>query len=37
MKRGDYGVEPVCRTLEVSASAYYQRKTGQRSVRETCG
>ena len=33
-KRGDYGVEPVCRTLEVSASAYYQRKTGQRSVRE---
>ena len=33
-KRGDYGVEPVCRTLEVSASAYYQRKTGRRSARE---
>jgi transposase InsO family protein len=32
--RGDYGVELICRTLEVSASAYYQRKTGARSARE---
>jgi hypothetical protein len=32
-KRGDYGVELICRTLEVSASAYYQRSTGQRSER----
>jgi putative transposase len=31
--RGRFGVEPVCRTLGVSASAYYQRKTGQRSQR----
>jgi putative transposase len=31
--RERYGVEPVCRTLGVSASAYYQRATGQRSVR----
>jgi putative transposase len=33
LKRGDYGVELICRTLGVSASAYYQRKTGERSVR----
>jgi putative transposase len=32
-KRGDCGVEPICDALGVSASAYYQRKTGQRSVR----
>jgi putative transposase len=32
-QRGRFGVEPICRTLDVSASAYYQRKTGQRSVR----
>jgi putative transposase len=31
--RGRFGVEPICRTLGVSASAYYQRKTGQRSKR----
>ena len=31
--RGRFGVEPICRVLGVSASAYYQRKTGQRSVR----
>jgi putative transposase len=31
--RGRYGVEPICRTLGVSASAYYQRATGQRSAR----
>jgi putative transposase len=31
--RGRFGVEPVCSTLGVSASAYYQRKTGQRSAR----
>ena len=31
--RARFGVEPICRTLGVSASAYYQRRTGQRSVR----
>jgi putative transposase len=31
--RGCFGVEPICRTLDVSASAYYQRATGQRSDR----
>jgi putative transposase len=31
--RGRFGVEPICQTLDVSASAYYQRKTGQRSAR----
>jgi hypothetical protein len=29
--RGRFGVEPICWTLGVSASAYYQRATGQRS------
>jgi putative transposase len=28
------GVEPICETLGVSASAYYQRATGQRSARQ---
>ncbi len=31
--RERFGVEPICETLGVSASAYYQRATGQRSVR----
>jgi putative transposase len=31
--RGRFGVEPIGRTLGVSASAYYQRATGQRSAR----
>lgn len=31
--RGRFGVEPICSTLGVSASAYYQRKTGGRSAR----
>lgn len=31
--RGRFGVEPICRTLGVSASAYYQRTTGRRSTR----
>jgi putative transposase len=31
--RGRFGVEPICRVLGVSASAYYQRKTGTRSER----
>jgi hypothetical protein len=31
--RGRFGVEPICRTLGVSASAYYQRASGQRSGR----
>jgi putative transposase len=32
-RRADFGVELMCRTLEVSASAYYQRATGRRSAR----
>jgi len=32
--RGRFGVEPICRTLDVSASAYYQRATGEHSVRQ---
>ncbi len=32
--RERFGVEPICSTLGVSASAYYQRKTGERSARE---
>jgi putative transposase len=31
--RDRFGVELICRTLEVSASAYYQRASGQRSER----
>ena len=31
--RGRFGVEPICRVLGVSASAYYCRKTGERSRR----
>jgi putative transposase len=31
--RGRFGVEPICRTLDVSASAHYQRSSGQRSLR----
>jgi len=34
--RGSFGVEPICKTLDVSASAYYERATGQRSRRVTC-
>jgi transposase InsO family protein len=32
-RRGRFGVEPICRTLDVSASANYQRATDQRSMR----
>jgi putative transposase len=32
-RRSDFGVEPICNTLEVSASAYYERATGRRSPR----
>ena len=32
--RERFGVEPVCRTLGVSVSAYYQRATGERSERQ---
>ena len=32
-RRADFGVEPICRTLGVSASAYYQRASGERSLR----
>jgi putative transposase len=31
--RGRFGVEPICRTLGVSASAYYQRRNAERSRR----
>jgi putative transposase len=31
--RERFGVEPICQTLEVSASAYYERRTGRRSQR----
>jgi putative transposase len=29
-----FGVEPLCRVLDVSASAYYKRATGERSLRD---
>ena len=32
-QRDRFGVEPICRALGVSASAYYQRATGELSVR----
>ncbi len=32
-RRGDFGVEPICRALGVSASAYYERRSGRRSGR----
>ena len=31
--RGRFGVEPICATLGVSVSAYYQRRSGRRSPR----
>ncbi len=31
--RGRFGVEPICRTLDVSASAYYHRAAGAKSAR----
>jgi putative transposase len=31
--RERFGVEPICRTLDVSASAYYQRASGPRCAR----
>ncbi len=31
--RGRFGVEPICSTLGVSASAYYERASGRRSAR----
>ncbi len=31
--RDRFGVEPICRTLGVSASAYYHRARGERSAR----
>jgi putative transposase len=31
--RGRFGVEPICKTLDVSASAYYQRRSGPPSAR----
>jgi putative transposase len=32
--RDRFGVEPICSTLDVSASAYYERARGERSVRQ---
>lgn len=32
-RRASFGVELICATLDVSASAYYQRATGERSAR----
>jgi transposase InsO family protein len=32
-QRARFGVEPICETLGVSASAYYRRATGERSAR----
>jgi putative transposase len=32
-QRDQLGVEPICETLDVSASAYYQRASGERSAR----
>jgi hypothetical protein len=32
-RRADFGVERVCRTLGVSASAHYERKSGKQSQR----
>jgi putative transposase len=32
-ERERFGVEPICSTLDVSASAYHHRNTGVRSVR----
>jgi putative transposase len=34
MHRERFGVEPICETLDVSASAYYERASGQRSARQ---
>jgi putative transposase len=31
--RDRFGVEPICRTLEISASAYYQQRGARRSAR----
>jgi putative transposase len=33
-ERGRFGVEPICEALDVSASAYYQRRSGRRSARK---
>jgi hypothetical protein len=32
--RGRFGVEPICRSLGVSVSAYYVRASGRRSARQ---
>jgi hypothetical protein len=32
-QREHFGVEPICQTLGVSASAYHERATGRRSAR----
>jgi len=31
--RERFGVEAICRVLDVSASAYYERRTGERAAR----
>jgi putative transposase len=32
MHRDRFGVEPICRVLDVSASAYYHRATGAAAI-----
>jgi putative transposase len=32
-RRSEFGVEPICKTLGASASAYYERRSGRRSGR----
>jgi hypothetical protein len=32
-ERSRFGVEPICQALDVSASAYYERRSGRRSHR----
>ncbi len=34
-RRSDFGVELICKTLGVSPSAYYERRSGRRSARAT--
>lgn len=35
VEREHFGVEPICQTLDVSASAYYRRAAGPPSARAT--
>lgn len=33
-ERSRFGVKPICQALDVSASAYYERRSGRRSARQ---